>query len=163
MTWMVVISLALLLTYTLAVCLSDGRIPNTLSESVLTRPKSFQIVWTLVIVAMCFMLVPHYLERTGENTQFLAFFAVVGLCLVGTAPLAYGMSRLALKVHETGAIVCGVCSQIVLIFNEPWLLLTWIPWVAAFVLITKDSKWRTLVFWAEMVCFTDTFAYCLMK
>jgi hypothetical protein len=103
-----------------------------------------------------------YIGRTTENTQFLAFLAIAGLAFVGAAPLVkYRDDAMQFKVHEWGAIVCASCSQLVLVFNCPLLLLLWIPYViAGFIIGWK--KWETMIFWGEMVCFSNTFAFCLI-
>ena len=67
-------------------------------------------------------------------------------------------------VHEGGAITCAVYSQLVLVFNCPWLLLLWIPYIIAFIKLNdfRAKGWNTKIFWAEMVCFSNTFTFCLI-
>lgn len=102
------------------------------------------------------------LGKVSENTQFLAFIAIAALAFVGAAPLVADKTDLAYKVHCMAAVVCAVCSQLVLMFNMPLMFLCWVPFAVAFVWVTKDKPWKTLTFWAEMVCFGSTFAYCLI-
>ena len=158
----IVIAITILLVYTIALCIKGGGIPSSLSASVFNLPKGWQWVWTVVICSVCFLCVPTYIEKTGVNTQFLAFIAIAALAFVGAAPLVKSHKELAYKVHCWAAVICAVCSQLVLAFNQPWLLLCWVPWVLVFVWVTKDKPWRTLVFWAEQVCFVSTFAFCLI-
>ena len=159
----IVLAIIILLAYTIALRTKGGGVPSSLSTSVFDLPKGKRWIWTVVLDAVVFLCVPTYLEKVSENTQFLAFIAMVGLAFVGAAPLVANKTDIAYKVHCVAAAVCAVCSQLVLVFNQPWLLLCWVPWVVVFVWITKDHPWRTLVFWAEMVCFYGTFAYCLIK
>ena len=159
----IVLATIILLGYTIALCIKGGGVPSSLSASVFDLPKGKRWIWTMVLYAVCFLCVPTYVEVTSEDTQFLAFIAIAALAFVGAAPLVADKTDLAYKVHCVAAVVCAVCSQLVLVFNQPWLLLCWVPWVVVFVWITKDHPWRTLVFWAEMVCFYGTFAYCLIK
>ena len=159
----VVIAIIVLLAYTIALCIKGGGIPPSLSASVFDLKQSMRWFWTVVLVAVCFLCVPTYIERTGENTQFIAFIAIAALAFVGGAPLVKDKSDMAYKVHCVAAVVCALCSQLVLVFNQPWLLLCWVPFVAYEVLrLVKKQQWRTQTFWGEMVCFVSTFAYCLI-
>lgn len=138
----------------------EGRIPSSLSATVFSMDKKDRWIWCIVIWAVVFICLPTYIGKTGENTRFIAFLAMDGLLFVGGAPLTIKDED---KMHCGAAVVCALCSQLVLVFNQPWLLLVWVPWVAAFVRVTKDNvQWRTATFWADMVCFANTFAFCLI-
>ena len=172
----VVLAIIILLVYTIALCIKGGGVPSSLSASVFDLPKSQRWIWTVMLYAVCFcVLVPFgwhgvsFLDKVSENTQFLAFIAIAALAFVGAAPLVADKTALAYKVHCGAAVVCAVCSQLVLVFNQLWLLLCWLPWLTmGFIYILlklqyMDSiRWRTEVFWAEMVCFSSTFAFCLI-
>ena len=165
----IVIAIIILLVYTIALCIKGGGVPSSLSASVFDLPQNKRWVWTVMLYAVCFcVLVPFgwhgvsFLDKVSENTQFLAFIAIAALAFVGAAPLVADKTDLAYKVHCVAAVVCAVCSQLVLVFNQPWLLLCWIPWVVALLLISKYGRWYTITFWAEMVCFGSTFAFCLI-
>ena len=154
----------ILLVYTLVLCKRIGDVPPSLSASVFAMPQSRRWIWTVVLYAVCFLcLMPwpwSYLDKVSENTQFLAFIAIAALAFVGAAPLVKDNQTLAYKVHCTAAIVCAVCSQLVLVFNNAWLLLLWLPWIYWFVWKTRSSVWETQTFWAEMVCFASTLIFC---
>jgi hypothetical protein len=103
------------------------------------------------------------LDKVSESTQFLAFIAIAALAFVGAAPLVADKTELAYNVHCGAAVVCAVCSQLVLVFNQPCLLFCWSPFVVAFVYMwAAHFAWRTKTFWAEMVCFSSTFIFCLI-
>ena len=160
----IVLAISVLLGYTIAMCIKGGGVPSSLSASVFDLPKGKRWIWTVVLFAVCFLCVPTYVEVTSENTQFLAFIAMVGLAFVGAAPLVSDKTDMAYKVHCVAAVVCAVCSQMVLVFNQPWLLFCWVPWMIAEYIKTDVFKkpWTTQVFWAEQVCFFNTFAFCLI-
>lgn len=166
----IVLAIIILLGYTIALCIKGGGVPSSLSASVFDLPKSQRWIWTVVLYAVCLcVLVPFgwhgvsFLDKVSDNTQFLAFIAIAALAFVGAVPLVTDKSDLAYKVHCGAAVVCAACSQLVLVFNRPWLLDCWFPWVAYLVYIAIDKKhWTTKVFWAEMVCFYSTFAFCLI-
>ena len=164
----IVIAIIILLGYTIALCIKGGGVPSSLSASVFDLPKSQRWIWTVVLYAVCILVLfpfglPYgvsFLDKVSENTQFLAFIAIAALAFVGAAPLVADKTDLA---HCVSAVVCAVCSQLVLVFNQPWLLFCWFPFVVAFVYMwAAHSTWRTKVFWAEMVCFGSTFIFCLI-
>lgn len=170
----IIIAIIILLGYTIALCIKRGGVPSSLSASVFDLPKSQRWIWTVVLYAVCFcVLVPFgsggvsFLDKVSENTQFLAFIAIAALAFVGAAPLVADKTDLAYKVHCCAAVVCAVCSQLVLAFNMPQgsALCLWLPFIIALVIKTDAfdfSKWKTITFWAEMVCFSSTFAFCLI-
>lgn len=166
----IVLAIIILLGYTIALCWKGGGVPSSLSASVFDLPKGQRWIWTVVLYAVCFcVLVPFgsggvsFLDKVSENTQFLAFIAIAALAFVGAAPLVADKTDLAYKVHCVAAVVCAVCSQLVLVFNQPWLLFCWFPFVVAFVYMwAAHFAWRTKTFWAEMVCFGSTFIFCLI-
>ena len=139
-----------------------GSIPPSLSASVFTLPINKRWIWTIVLFVVCFLCVPTIIDKASENTQFIAFLAIAGLAFVGAAPLVkFKDDKLQFRVHEGGAIVCVVCSQLLLMFNQPLLLLLWIPFIIE-GLIINFKKWKTMIFFGEMICFSSTFTYCLI-
>ncbi len=158
----ILVAILILLIYTLVMIKIGGSIPPSLSASVFNIPNNKRWIWTVVLFAVCFLCVPTYIEKTSENTQFLAFLAIAGLAFVGAAPLVkFSDYKIQFRVHEVGAIICAVCSQLLLMFNQPLLLLLWIPFIII-RLIINFKKWKTMIFWGEMVCFSSTFIYCLI-
>ena len=166
----IVLAISILLGYTIALCWKGDGVPSSLSASVFDLPKGQRWIWTVTLYAVCFcVLVPFgsggvsFLDKVSENTQFLAFIAIAALAFVGAAPLVADKTDLAYKVHCVAAVVCAVCSQLVLVFNQPLLLFCWFPFVVAFVYMwAAHFAWRTKTFWAEMVCFGSTFIFCLI-
>ena len=159
----IIIAIIILLGYTIALCIKGGGVPSSLSASVFDLPKGKRWIWTVVLFAVCFLCVPTYVEVTSDSTRFLAFIAIAALAFVGAAPLVADKTDLAYKVHCVAAVVCAVCSQLVLVFNQPLLLFCWFPFVVAFVYMwAAHFAWRTKTFWAEMVCFGSTFIFCLI-
>lgn len=156
----IVIAILILLAYTIALCIKGGGIPPSLSASVFDLRQNMRWIWTVVLAAVCFLCVPTYIDKTGENTQFFAFIAIAALAFVGGAPLVRDTNDIAYKVHCVAAVVCAACSQLVLICNKHELLALWIPWVVLKSVFKKE--WNTQVFWAELVCFVSTFVYCLI-
>lgn len=156
-------AIIILLGYTIALCIKGGGVPSSLSASVFNLPYDKRWIWTVVLYGVVILAMPTYMDKVSQNTQFLAFLAMAGLAFVGAAPLVKDHQELAYKVHCWAAVVCAVCSQLVLVFNQPWLLLCWVPFVAYEVWrLSKKQPWRTQTFWGEMVCFVSTFTFCLI-
>ena len=158
----IIIAIIILLGYTITLCVKGGGVPSSLSASVFNLPYDKRWIWTVVLYGVVILAMSTYMDKVSQNTQFLAFISMAGLAFVGAAPLVKDHQELAYKVHCWAAVICAVCSQLVLVFNQPWLLLCWVPWVVALLWISKYGRWYTITFWGEMVCFGSTFAYCLI-
>lgn len=160
----ILIAIAILLIYTIVLCIANKQIPSSLSATVFYLPPKGAWIWTLVIAAVVFLIAPTYISIMGESWQWLAFLSCAGLLFVAGAPLVKDKSDMAYKVHMAGAILCAVSSQVSVAVVEPKLLLLWVFWVFTWAWITKDNGgWRTKTFWAEMVCFTTTFVMVLIS
>lgn len=168
----IVLAIIILLGYTISLCIKGGCIPNSLSASVFNLQIDKRWIWTVVLYSVCFLvlypvdILPYsvsILDKASENTRFLIFIAVAALAFVGAAPLVKDKTDLAYKVHCVSAVVSAVTSQIFLGFNNWIILLLWIPFVFAFsIYYNKGANFRTKVFWAEQVCFSSIFIYCLI-
>ncbi len=163
----IVLAIIIFLVYTIALCVKGGGIPSSLSASVFTLPLNRRWIWTIVLYAVCFLCIPTIIDKTSENTQFLAFIAIASLAFVGAAPLVKDTQDIAYKVHCLAAVICALCSQFTITFNCFWLLFIWVAYLGIFVYHVKSvckswNTWNTKVFWAEMICFANTFIYCLI-
>ena len=162
MNILITFAIALLVAYTVTVCVANNQIPDSLSQSVFFLPKGAKWIWTAVIGLVAFAIIPPIIEKSPDHWQFLGFIAATALAFVGFAPLGEG--DLAYKVHCGAAILCAVCSQILVGICQPLLLLLWVPYIIAWIVIkSRGKKWRTATFWAEMVCFANTFTFALIS
>ena len=153
------IAVAVLTIYTAALCLAERQIPPSLSASVFYLPRAGAILWLAVIATVVFCLAPVLLAVSRPATQFLAFISCAGLLFVGGCPLVKDKTDITYKIHIAGAVTCAVCANLLIMTNHWWMLLLWIPWLFWFIWVTKDRRWTTQTFWAEMTCFYSTFAY----
>ena len=153
------IAVAVLTTYTAALCLAERQIPPSLSASVFYLPRAGAILWLAVIATVVFCLAPVLLAVSRPATQFLAFISCAGLLFVGGCPLVKDKTDLTYKIHIAGAVTCAVAANLLIMTNLWWMLFLWIPWLFWFIWVTKDRRWTTQTFWAEMTCFYSTFAY----
>lgn len=153
------IAVAVLTIYTAALCLAERQIPPSLSASVFYLPRAGAILWLAVIATVVFCLAPVLLAVSRPATQFLAFISCAGLLFVGGCPLVKDKTDLTYKIHIAGAVTCAICANLLITTNHWWMLFLWIPWLFWFIWVTKDRRWTTQTFWAEMTCFYSTFAY----
>ena len=154
--------MAVLTTYTAALCLAERQIPPSLSASVFYLPRAGAVIWLAVIATVVFCLAPVLLAVSRPATQFLAFISCAGLLFVGGCPLVKDKTDLTYKIHIAGAVTCAICANLLIMTNHWWMLFLWIPWLFWFIWVTKDRRWTTQTFWAEMTCFLITFIYAYM-
>jgi Na+-translocating ferredoxin:NAD+ oxidoreductase RnfE subunit len=155
-----IIAIAVLTCYIVTMCAVGKGIPNSLSQTVFNLPSTGQWLWIIIIASVTFAVMPSLMEKSSESTRFLAFFACAGLMLVAVCPLVGDKTDYAYKGHMIGAYTAAIASQLFIAFNHWQLLLLWIPWIVTWCILR--GKWRTKVFWAEMICFADIFIYVLI-
>jgi hypothetical protein len=143
-------SLIILLGYLIYVVAKFG-IPKSISETFYLLGKQgwmFQV--TLFSVA--FLVVPTLIDRSSENTRFLAFLACAGLAFVGAAPLF--KLELEGKVHYVSAAICCVGLVLWQVFNTSWLVpVVYLALVA--IPMLKDKKY---MWWLEIATIVSTYA-----
>ena len=160
---MIIIAIAVLLIYTLTLCGINGKIPNSLSQSVFMLPPSASWLWTLVIGFVAIAVMPKMLDVAGDNWKFLAFLSIVGLLFVALCPLSPNKSGQRYVVHMIGAWICAVCPQLMVAVTDWHHLQLRVPWIVIYVLRRMWFGWDTKVFWAEMTCFATIFILLLSR
>lgn len=115
---MICASLIIMLSYLGMVLIRFG-IPKSISESYYLLGKMGWL-FQVTLFSVAFLVVPTLIDRSSENTQFLAFLACMGLAFVGAAPLF--KRKLEGKVHYISAAMC--CGGLVLwqVFNASWVV-----------------------------------------
>lgn len=156
----IIAAITLLTIYAVTICVANGEIPVSLSRTVFVLPRNVRWIWSVVIAAVAFLTMPTLIEESDEATQFLGFLACASLMFVGVCPLVQQEGELSYIIHMVMAYTCAVSSQLLVLVNNPILLLGWFPWMIVFaVLRHRKKKWPTQAFWAEMTCFVITFLY----
>ena len=149
------ISFATFIAYILWICVAFG-VPESISETYYIlerRRKGRGLIFTIWCWIVALLLLPYWLEISSENTQFLAFFAALGLCFVGAAPRfrSYGMER---TTHFIGAVMSGACSLMLLLWAGAGIYpLATLSAFAIPIFINREN-W---LFWLEMGAFTPVF------
>ena len=156
MNSLVIASIITIALYVGTMVYTGRRIPESISQTVFLLPRKGQWVFTLVMWLVGFLLIPVLMEKVSEQTQFIAFFMIAGILFVGAAPLVLKEKN---TVHYVFAAVSGIASQLLVALNQPLLLLTWFLYIG-YTLMAEDVS-RNL-FWVEVLCMLNIFAYCLI-
>lgn len=155
MIGLVIASITTIALYVGAMVYAGRKIPESISQTVFLLPRKGQWVFTIVMWMVGFMLMPVLMEKVSEQTQFIAFLMVGGVCFVGAAPL---VPKAKNTVHYVGAVDAGIASQLLVALNQPLLLLLWFLYIG-YTLLAKDVSRN--VFWVEILSTLNIFALCL--
>lgn len=155
MIGLVIASITTIALYVGAMVYIGRKIPESISQTVFLLPRKGQWVFTIVMWMVGFMLMPVLMEKVSEQTQFIAFLMIGGVCFVGAAPL---VPKAKNTVHYVGAVDAGIASQLLVALNQPLLLLLWFLYIG-YTLLAKDVSRN--VFWVEILSTLNIFALCL--
>ncbi len=148
------LAVLLIIAYLSFVIIRRKEIPESISQTVFDLPKRW--IWSAFLGLEAWLIAPAFIELTGENTQFLAFFTVIALGVLGVYPLFKGEKN---TIHNVAGVLACVFSQGVIAFNRPGLLLMWILFALLMGLKEGRNKW---CFFAEVICFVNVFVYCFI-
>lgn len=162
LTVLVILSVLCIVSYTAAVCIKFGGVPESISATFYSLQHKYWFGATMWITA--FLLMPAILEVTPSNYQFVAFLSCLGMFLVGAAPNF--REWLDKKVHKAGAIMCVSLSQIWVALICPFALFAWLAYIAYTAWIMK-KKWKgnfisaflltKPMFWIEIAALFTTY------
>ena len=116
------------------------------------------------------VLMPAILDVSKPGTEFLAFFALVGMIVVGCFP-DYKADKFQHRGHIAGATMAILFSQTWAAFNFWPMLLAWLPYVGYTALnmvkqekgAFKDKYIETKpMSWIEIFSFGVIYLICLM-
>lgn len=137
MILLTVLSLLLIVSYTVSVCVYTKGIPYSISETYYKIKHKFW--FAVATIGTAALLMPAILEVTPEQYQFLAFLACVGMIFTGAAPnFREGTER---KIHIAGAAMCLVFSQLWVAFLYPFILQLWTLYII-YTALDMKRKWK---------------------
>ena len=155
------VSFLVLLTYVVSIIAMFG-VPSSLSDSFyLLQNKYPKKDWKWLFTILCFtiaitVLIP-WLEISNTSLQPLAFLSAAGLGFVGAAPHFKSHEK---KIHETGALMCAICSQLWCVLSGFW----YTPLIAIGVMAIPALKQKkNYTFYAEMAAFLSTYLGIFLK
>lgn len=137
MVLLTVLSLLLIVSYTIGVCAYTRGIPYSISETYYKIKHKFW--FAVATIGTAALLMPAILEVTPESYQFLAFLACVGMILTGAAPnFREGIEK---RIHIAGAFMCLVFSQWWAASLYPFLLILWLLYLI-YTVIGIKGNWK---------------------
>lgn len=142
---------AIIAVYLIYTCVYFDTIPKSISYTHYlwsTGIRYGQLVFPLVMIALCFLLVPYWLELTPERWQFLPFLGCAAMAFVGSAA-AY-LDTLTRVVHYTAAFIWAVASVVWLVIMSQYFALYFS--VSICVMGAVASGKSKVTFWAELAC-----------
>lgn len=161
---LMLLSLLVIGLYTTAVCIKAKGVPNSISATFYALEHKWWFRFTMWTTPL--LLMPAILELSKDNTEFLAFLALVGMFMVGSAP-DYENDPFQRKVHMIGAVICILFSQLWVGFNC-WIVLiplwtTYLMYTGSNIVIKEEGSLRDKfmetkpMFWIEICSLTTIF------
>lgn len=148
-----ILSMIILFGY-LAFVVAKFGIPKSISDTFyLLGKKGWMFQVTLFLVA--FSVMPTLIDKSSEDTQFLAFLSCAGLIFVGAAP--FFKRTFDRKIHFISAAIC--CFGLVLwqIFNASWVT----PLVCLLAVLYPMFKDRKYMWWLEIATVVSAYVSLL--
>lgn len=160
-TILIIVSIALLLSYTIGVCIKDKGIPYSISATYYSLKHKFWFGVSMMGGGMSLM--PAILEMSKSNTEWAAFLACFGVVLVGFSPNF--RDSFVYTVHMTGAVLCVLFSQVWVAMNSPIYLLVWVIYLIYTIICMINSNGIIInrylstkpMFWVEIAALTSTY------
>ena len=106
--------------YTGTVCIKGWGVPYSISATFYALAHKWWFRFSMWLTPL--LLMPAILEVSRLGTEFLAFLALVGMIMVGSAP-DYARDPFQHKVHVSGAVMCIGFSQAWVALNCWWVIL----------------------------------------
>lgn len=155
---LVLISLVFLVLYLVYAISVIKSVPWSISDTYYQLEKRGKKKWIfqLAMIVPAMLLLPAWLECSGEKTQFLAFLACGGLMFVGAAPCF--KLELDGKVHYAATAICGTSAVLWTCFSGMW----YIPLIAMLIAAGLGIKYRKWMFWIECAAFVSTYMAVLL-
>lgn len=166
--YLTIISMLVIATYTVAVCVKQKSVPYSISATFYKLNHPYWFMATMWITAG--LLMPAVLEASKPGTEWMAFLACAGMFFVGAAPNF--KDSFEGKVHTAGAVLCVAGSQLWVAFNIPWYLLIWVVWLVYTVVymsrhvsdsIISDFLRTRPMFWIETTALSTTYLSVLLE
>lgn len=154
MNYLTLTAAVIVIAYTVAMCVKNKGIHKSLSRTAFFLSTKAKWLFGAVMIVCGVLLGIVMIDKSSENTQFLAFLTLVSLCGVGVTPLFNIDTR---KAHYVFAVASGILSALLIALNEPIFMFPWVGYVF-YTLLTGD---KNEVFWYETTCFVTIMLYCI--
>lgn len=156
-----IISIIVFAVYITAILLKFKIVPESLSNTYYMLGK-WGPLFTLMMFACAFTILPPMLEVTNSLYQFVAFFCPAAICFVGAAP-NFKKDKMEGKVHVISAYVSAIFGLLWVAFLTKfwWLILIAVVIVGLLAYFTKTIK-SSKTWWLEMVAFLSVYSALLI-
>ena len=151
-----IIGFIIVFGYSIYTIIKEGRIPQSISSTVYTLDEKNKWLFSFVMFCVAFMIVPQLMEISVDHSRKYVWLMIVGLLGVGADPLRDGSKNI---VHYVSAALCGFASQVVILLNQPQLLLLWALYVPYTLIYECSGK---NMFFAEMIMMLSIAIFCLI-
>lgn len=115
--------------------------------------NKYKWAFSVFAVALATSVMPIWLERSGENIQFMCFLACFGLITLGVSPTFFKEDR---RLHITGTVMCGSFAGIWCILSGFWPVMLGVIILALCVLKWYREKVlyviEVLLFYSTIIC-----------
>ena len=162
------LSMSAIAFYTIALVIKEKGIPYSISATYFSLKNK---IWFLVTTWLTAGLLMYpVLEISKAGTEGWAFAACAGMFLVGVAPNF--KDRTEGIVHDIGAGLCLVGSQVWVALNQPWVLFIWAAYVVYTVVVmlrrVSDSVISDFIrtrpmFWIEITAIISVYITVMVK
>lgn len=166
MILLVLMSFILIAGYVFAMIKKGKEIPYSISDTYYALTHKFW--FSLCMVGSGLLLLPSAFESSTDNSRFLVFLSVVGMCILGTSPNFKGSQKVT---HCVGAAISLIFSQIWVGYNAWWWLSLWFGFIA-YMAIAMTEQWtgnfiatfvkRKPMFWIELISLLTVYLTCLL-
>lgn len=150
------IGFLIIFAYCAYIVYKDKQLPNSISQSIFSLNEENKWLFSAIMIIVGIMIIPQIIEVASDNLKFLSFLTVVGLLGVGSDPLTKNEKHI---IHYTFAAIMGVSCQLLILFMNPLLLMTWIPYIIYTLYMDDGSK---NMFVGEICMMIGTAFLCLM-
>lgn len=156
MSILIILLLVITLLYNSYVITKYKKIPESLSETSYLLGGNKRYWFTGYCFIISFLLLPTLFEITIVNFQILPFIFCGGLSFAGCSPLfREGLDRI---VHYSSAYMAFATYVLYMIFCMNWW---WTLWYFVILGIMCIIKWKSYVYWAEMLALLEICIYIL--
>lgn len=157
MITLTLISITLVVLFTSAAIWKKKELPDSISSLVYVLPEKWKWAWTVWFWCVsCTTCIP-LITALSPNFKFVGFLTFLSLAFCGAMPLFMQDKK---KAHNALGIAAGVLSQVCVLTSIPYLLCTWLVFVAfiAFSYYKPDSKLAKMID-GKMVFVAESFCY----
>lgn len=155
------ISIFIFVVYITAILIKFKIVPESLSNTYYMLGK-WGPLFTLMMFACAFTILPPMLDVTNLNFQFVSFFCPAAICFVGAAP-NFKKDKMEGRVHVISAYISAGFGLLWVAFLTKfwWLIPIAIVIVGLLAYLTKTIK-SSKTWWLEMIAFLSVYSALLI-